>query len=567
MQVAMMGDTFHAAEVVLCCIGQHGDNSELFFRTLHHLGRPLDWLTSGRNLLEDDYTTWEPRTVKEILCFWTCFASVYSRDRPALLPAASRLIHRPYFRRAWIEQEVALARTILICCGMDRCSVSRWKSMLCFIACEHSHYKMGQSYFRTSLSHRIAFALNRIHPFPKRDKTNWLTGINKNFLGHAVTQQRHHRSMARLVQSMQSKECSDSHDRIYAALSLIAWNGRESIVPDYTAMIFDLAVEVLEHVVEDQCPHQMLTISTVRGLHFGLRVKLPELQCSTRDRSYRSSLKSFHEARGFPLTQERRRNSILWYRDTFNPPGTTMDNSVEQFNESNQPAGTDPIDRLLFHRYMCDEDLLVGSPSESANSDGQEEVDEWAVNVDNSGNYRFFLILRRTVDGNFSTVGYMVFVGGLEKWKDVQNFILYSSPEDRLRYSVISNHADSLNYPEQAHSIAHDIDRIQILGDQTANFAIQASEDEAMRNGLLDAMIEMDEQIERHRSNEPSSDHSGKVHPRLQHCDESCRTSPPPLGAAKPPPTNLMNMAKGFSMDPRFSGGPFLPTSASLAHA
>lgn len=122
-QVAMMTDIYKSADQVLIWLGEKADESHLlasFIPRLLHAKSLKDAARDQRDLYElrkEDYDAYRLPT---------------KLDRRYL--AFLRLLNRPWFRRVWIIQELALAKTALVQCGEWSISWKSFYSAWTFIA-------------------------------------------------------------------------------------------------------------------------------------------------------------------------------------------------------------------------------------------------------------------------------------------------------------------------------------------------------------------------------------------------------------------------------------------------
>lgn len=94
-QVLLMGLIYSRADGVLVWLGHQSDGSDLAFDTITNI---LLHDARGRSMQE----THDPRTNNTYLSAWQ---------------AILKLFHRRWFRRAWIIQEVVLAKQLVFACG------------------------------------------------------------------------------------------------------------------------------------------------------------------------------------------------------------------------------------------------------------------------------------------------------------------------------------------------------------------------------------------------------------------------------------------------------------------
>ena len=119
-QVAMMGRIYAKAENVVIWLGEEGPDDKMAFRFVPVLLSYLPPVSAGQGVTRRGLVA---RQAIPIL------------GSPAWM-ALSRIFRRPYFRRSWIIQEVALARHAVVHCGPH---VIDWD-----LLAAASGYQMGQ---------------------------------------------------------------------------------------------------------------------------------------------------------------------------------------------------------------------------------------------------------------------------------------------------------------------------------------------------------------------------------------------------------------------------------------
>ncbi|CZR70120.1 uncharacterized protein PAC_20021 [Phialocephala subalpina] len=113
-QVLIMGDIYEQAEEVVIWLGEEADDSSLAFELIRMWGRAghLFFGSGDRVSTESEEAG-------------TLLDNVSTRAfEPRCSLALLRLLIRPYWRRIWVLQEVARARTRTLVCGNDRLDIS-----------------------------------------------------------------------------------------------------------------------------------------------------------------------------------------------------------------------------------------------------------------------------------------------------------------------------------------------------------------------------------------------------------------------------------------------------------
>ena len=513
-QVAMMGDIFYASQLVLSCLGPHADHSELLFevveeqlatldmvdlRQYHEKPASPDYEDEIPSLLyfdESAISEWRPRTPKERQCFWKWFRRVRSSTYSELQEAVQCLMKRPYFGRAWIVQEVALARTIWLCCGMDTCAASRWYNMLCLLKFEGNIGVSRPAHL--SVSEHIRWATSKLRqrlsgssPTPQLNVFN-----HDQFLSFAFSQRKHYISMYTLVSHMVALQCFDARDRIYGTLKLVAWNKHKPIQPDYNIPPFELGVDVLGHILLESDPQTTHSLGTIEKVMNVLSLDIPyegipidkmmtrrqSSSLSRRNVSNESSMarmdKGAFVARGRPLACRAFSEPILWYRNGFEPQSVSPSRFTGQSNVADE------------QEIKMDKQGRQSAPTPTS-SDGREvhRLDSGILNslqVDSSSDFKIWLgdtghgsqlslIARKLqVPSNFYTiVGYILDRMPEDRLAESTAFVIYSEPRDILRLALVSRKALAWLRTEQIFAVADVLDGLGIFRSLGSSFTIR----------------------------------------------------------------------------------------------
>ena len=156
-----------------------------------------------------------PITKRE-LSFWT-------------IPEWRAFVDRPYFRRLWIIQEIALAKSIEVHCGND---TMEWSNLVD----THLGYDSATSSTKNA----------QLIPNHWRRPTDGQVAL-LNVLRRAAADDTMRRptTISDLVFETRHAECEDPRDRLYALLSMESQQvGRDFIMPDYRISISRLFVDV-----------------------------------------------------------------------------------------------------------------------------------------------------------------------------------------------------------------------------------------------------------------------------------------------------------------------------------
>ncbi|OQN96257.1 hypothetical protein B0A48_17819 [Cryoendolithus antarcticus] len=246
-QVKMMGAIFRKATTVLACVGVHStaDDSIYLCKFLRKHERTLLDYAQFERIYDIKFTLpWIARSA-----WWRFRHSLKVQTR--VLRALFALISRPYFRRAWVAQEIFGATEPVMYCDMDTCAVSsiaaliiisswndeKWFSR--FAAKLHISSRPGHSWLRQRV---FASSLEAC------EKLNGLEETVSKFTHNATTvaslahrnPDRHFDLTTAMMDSMFTN-AEDPRDKIYAMMGLLKPDTRAMIVVDYSYTAFELA--------------------------------------------------------------------------------------------------------------------------------------------------------------------------------------------------------------------------------------------------------------------------------------------------------------------------------------
>jgi hypothetical protein len=145
------------------------------------------------------------------------------------------LLERPHWGRAWILQEVALAREIRVACGEDVLSWAQIKQlwMLAFI-CEHNRAIRKQA---LQSGAKLTNGGQDLQP-----------------LNLVIDSEPQSFTIESVLENFRLAKCSDIRDHIYAFISLVNWNlyGCRPLGPNYGQSAFRLVMQLAELIPIDQ---------------------------------------------------------------------------------------------------------------------------------------------------------------------------------------------------------------------------------------------------------------------------------------------------------------------------
>lgn len=222
-QVAMMGDVYKTATQVFACVGAHGDDSEFVYRMMRKDERLFRSWRSGSSV------EWSGSRRISSIRYYPHLLAWKAKHRQTtiarLQEAFVLFMKRPYFHRVWIYQELFLAQHVSVLCGDDTIPIS-WVWVTCLAL--NAKFK--------SFDHMLYLSCFLQDEF----------SIVEEMLKSGATDSRS-KTLKNTIREIASLQCQNPRDRIYGILSMIDWDGREPIQPDYSKDRLDLAMEALDH--------------------------------------------------------------------------------------------------------------------------------------------------------------------------------------------------------------------------------------------------------------------------------------------------------------------------------
>lgn len=260
-QVAMMGAIYSDAELVLASLGRLDKRIEAFGRMLERKDVRLGYV--------------EDPSVES----WWCHDYVKNlppEEGAQLSRSLQAVAGRPYFERAWIVQEILLAKKVLFCCDFMRI----WLESLSVMLSRDS--KSALSPRGPSLQTQSAGSVIQDHTDVSstiEKDTSAAGGLNATSLsalqllkshidGHGRSRRPRLDLVAALLLTI-GRACEDPRDKIYSILDLVINAGRREIPVDYSVQPFEVVARCLVHL----------------GNHFSLVGELAHAMLPQKDKS------------------------------------------------------------------------------------------------------------------------------------------------------------------------------------------------------------------------------------------------------------------------------------------
>lgn len=190
-QVQQMKDIYQGAWVVIVWLGDENRLSEHAFDALHGMVEQMDWRDIVRSGIFD------PCRMAQDAEKWR---------------AISHVLHRPWFRRTWVIQEILAARQAFILCGKDLLSMDLFLKIINSIlladglrrAMSYHHNRCGLSGGTTKAAEKQL----RFFVKAKFRKTNWMSSCDFK------------RTLLNFLAETRWAESTDHRDKVFGLLSL-----------------------------------------------------------------------------------------------------------------------------------------------------------------------------------------------------------------------------------------------------------------------------------------------------------------------------------------------------------
>lgn len=208
-QVALMGEIFSGASMVLVWLGSEIESTELAFQTVRSLAR---------------------EALNAPLASGTSLPDVSSVPYPAFgdptAQAIRELLAMEWFKRVWTFQEIVLSRNAILKCGEHHMPWSNLENLL--VSLEYiGHTSTYESGFLRG-AQDAAFEMTKARVY-RRDPL-----LETNASARANV------SLASLLHQLRQRNATDPRDKVYAVLSVATDVTPQDIVPDYNISHLDV---------------------------------------------------------------------------------------------------------------------------------------------------------------------------------------------------------------------------------------------------------------------------------------------------------------------------------------
>ncbi|KAK3299463.1 heterokaryon incompatibility protein-domain-containing protein [Chaetomium fimeti] len=253
-QVGLMGHIFGRAALVYLWLGPSSDDSDVLRMArrigpdAHRAGISDLWFSWESFNYQPMYIQDDTESVERRESFLARALDDEELRSPGMLAAVASLLERPNWYRAWIVQEIALARDGLVLCGTERVSLDAFDAALAAIFfCKNGDF-------------------TREHPRWR----NFGAKLDNNLFrlrGLVARRQRRRNHEAGLLEFLLSDflaapdrpfyEASDPRDIIFGLLGVAADTERLGLRPDYNQTVTEVYTAATRAMVE-RCPHYFL---------------------------------------------------------------------------------------------------------------------------------------------------------------------------------------------------------------------------------------------------------------------------------------------------------------------
>ncbi|KAK4494639.1 hypothetical protein PRZ48_013995 [Zasmidium cellare] len=255
-QVALMGDIYHGAVGVLVWLGGDGDGDGNLIRFLDG--------QSPLRLMDLDQVRSRPKYPKQVLASLSVPFDPLVREM-LRSESAKQLLRRTYWSRAWIMQELILARRIIMFCGDQVIDFQHLDSLIIrnsrlkgSVPDQVSMMRVGRRNANIN-NYSLADYAKESPPRDRtaEDKTGWLPYLMEMF---------------------EHTQCSRRHDKVYSLVGLCHFykEGPHPIIPDYRISMIELFRQTFNTFVRDRRPKYAEILR--RALDLNWKDLLPALQ-------------------------------------------------------------------------------------------------------------------------------------------------------------------------------------------------------------------------------------------------------------------------------------------------
>ncbi|KAJ4387808.1 hypothetical protein N0V93_008410 [Gnomoniopsis smithogilvyi] len=207
-QVTRMSEIYKGAEKVLVWLGFRSADSQLALETLAFIGKQVVMTIDGWNITSPE--------AEEPDWYLDDYALPYDDQ---VWAAISSLLYRPWFGRVWVVQEIDLARSAILQCGLNELSWSAFRSSVILL------------YNKASLPSQVL-----------RSRLDFVHNLVNSIGSDSPIFHSFHRLTVR--------SCLNPRDFIYGALGLFPSAFRRRIIPQYSLSIGNVYIDFVRSHIE-----------------------------------------------------------------------------------------------------------------------------------------------------------------------------------------------------------------------------------------------------------------------------------------------------------------------------
>ncbi|KAK4999374.1 hypothetical protein LTR66_001571 [Elasticomyces elasticus] len=224
-QVSIMKAIYHFAKTVLIWIGEAGPEGDIAFEALHRIRQDF------RDELPDLETLLDGHVLEEYTAIHSYFGHKSGRrelnepfsetsmafsSSTAPWDALRSLLHREYFSRVWIIQEIALGRQLIMHCGSHSIDYDIFVLLWDYCSFLINHKSSG----------KWRYLFPRVHSLQM-----CRLGVNR---GEPI-------SLPYLLAFSKAAHSTDPRDKVYAMIGLYSWNSPRIDYAKHEALVFGTA--------------------------------------------------------------------------------------------------------------------------------------------------------------------------------------------------------------------------------------------------------------------------------------------------------------------------------------
>lgn len=252
-QVALMASLYQRAESVIAWLGPEDETTADAFAVMDRLSS-ISFIPKSASELHITSEAYSIVTAADFL------NPVSYRSKLGIDPLTPEnwlawliFIHRPYFKRAWVVQEVTLAKSIIAICGTRSFDWQKLSIALYFLAHTKWFSKLHPEYFRMNVVHNAPAMYSKILA-QSLDPGIGAMYLNQTRNGTNLAGKFYKFEM--LLKNHRYCEASDSRDIIYALLGISQKESKpftthgHLLMPDYTIPVETLYTRIARILIQ-----------------------------------------------------------------------------------------------------------------------------------------------------------------------------------------------------------------------------------------------------------------------------------------------------------------------------